>query len=272
MATEIVELDADHPGFSDAEYRRRRNEIAAVAARHETGAIPERVEYVDTEIATWTTVLEKLQELYPTHACREYNDVFADIGFRPGEVPQLADIDQYLQAKTGFRVEPVAGLVESRDFLGKLANRTFPCTSYIRHHSSPEYTPEPDIIHELLGHIPMLGIKEYADLMQVIGQGSLGKTDEQIIQIGRLYWYTVEFGVVRQDGQLRAYGAGLLSSFGELQHAVAEKPEIRKFDPSEARLLENPITTFQPVLWEVDSIHEACRTVAAEIERMEQRG
>jgi phenylalanine-4-hydroxylase len=268
MNTEIVELDADHPGFNDPDYRRRRNEIAAVAARHEKGAVPERVEYTDAEIDTWGTVLRKLRELYPSHACHEYNEVLDDIGFAPDHVPQLADIDSYLREKTGFRVHPVAGLVESRDFLGKLADRVFPCTSYIRHHSTPEYTPEPDIIHELLGHIPMLGIQEYADLMQIIGKGSLGRSDEQILQIGRLYWYTVEFGVVRQQGELRAYGAGLLSSFGELQHAVEEKPDIRKFDPEQARMMENPITTYQPVLWEVVSIKEACYRVAAEIERM----
>jgi phenylalanine-4-hydroxylase len=268
MNTEIVELDADHPGFSDPEYRKRRNQIAAVAARHEPGTEPERVEYIETERQTWSTVLSKLRELYPTHACHEYNAVFDDIGFTPDEVPQLADIDAYLRERTGFRVHPVAGLVESRDFLAKLADRVFPCTSYIRHHSSPEYTPEPDILHELLGHIPMLGIQEYADLMQIIGKGSLGRSDEHIEQIGRLYWYTVEFGVVRQKGELRAYGAGLLSSFGELQHAVAEKPEIRKFDPEQARALDRPITTFQPVLWEVVSIKEACYRVAAEIERM----
>ncbi|MDQ7007109.1 MAG: phenylalanine 4-monooxygenase [Acidobacteriota bacterium] len=268
MRTGIIELEADHPGFNDPEYRRRRDEIARRALEHQPGQAPPHIEYTESENRTWKQVYEGLTRLYPTHACREYNEAFGDIGFSPDRIPQLAEIDDYLKSKTGFRIQPVAGLVESRDFLASLAQRIFPSTAYIRHHSTPHYTPEPDVCHELLGHVPMLAIPEYADLMQKIGEGSVGGSDEQILQFGRLYWYTIEFGVVRQAGQLKAYGAGLLSSPGELAHAVEEKPEIRRFDPDEARQIENPITTYQPILYEVCSIREAFYLVAAFIERI----
>ncbi len=270
MRTGIIELEADHPGFNDPDYRQRRDEIARQALDHQSGQVPPQIEYTESENRTWQQVYEGLTSLYPTHACREYNEVFDNIGFSPDRIPQLAEIDDYLKSKTGFRIQPVAGLVESRDFLASLSRRIFPSTAYIRHHSTPHYTPEPDVCHELLGHVPMLAIPEYADLMQKIGEGSLGASDEQIVQFGRLYWYTIEFGVIRQDRELRAYGAGLLSSPGELAHAVQEKPDIRRFDPDEARQTENPITTYQPILYEVCSIREAFYLVAAFIERIKQ--
>ena len=268
MRTGIVELEADHPGFNDEQYRRRRNEIAQAALGHKPGQRPPEIAYTETEHQTWAQVYDGLTKLFPTHACREYNQVFDDIGFPPDRIPQLAEIDDYLERQTGFRIQPVAGLVESRDFLASLARRIFPSTAYIRHHSVPHYTPEPDICHELLGHVPMLALPEYAELMQKLGEGSLGASDEQITQIGRLYWYTIEFGVVRQEDGLKAYGAGLLSSPGEIAHAIEEKPEIRRFDPDQARQIENPITTYQPLLYEVCSIREAFYLVAAYIERI----
>lgn len=269
MHTDIIELDADHPGFNDEEYRLRRNELAAQAGAHKAGTPIPHIDYTDSENTTWTAVYTELSQLYPTHACCEYLDALGGLGLSTERAPQLRDIDDYLCEKTGFHIQPVAGLVESRAFMKHLANRAFPSTTYIRHHSTPQYTPEPDLCHEILGHVPLLAVPEYADLMQLIGEGAEGASDEQITQIGRLYWYTIEFGVLRgQDKKVRAYGAGLLSSPGELAHAVEERPIMRHFDFEVARHLENPITTFQPVLFEVCSIKEAFFQVGAAIERI----
>ena len=253
----LVELDADHPGFSDPEYRRRRDEIARLAPPIESDLPPQRVSYSEAERSTWGTAFRELTRLYPSHACREFRQVIDDIGYSADEVPQLADVSAFLTDRTGFRLQPVSGLVTARQFLGKLARRTFCATQYIRHDSEPLYTPEPDIVHELMGHAPMLGIREFAELSQKIGEGSLKADDEQVQQLATLYWYTIEFGVSRQDGELRAYGAGLLSSFGELKHALSGEVEIRPFDPWQAKDTEYPITTYQPLLWSVDSIAEA---------------
>ncbi len=257
MNEHIIELEADHPGFSDADYRRRRDEIALVAPPLNSGQPPRVVDYTESENRTWATVFGQLKALYPTHACREFVAVVDDIGYSAGEVPQLADVSRFLGDRTGFSLQPVAGLVSAREFLEALSRRVFCATQYIRHHSQPLYTPEPDIVHELMGHAPMLAIPEFADLSQKIGEGSLQADDDQVEQLATLYWFTIEYGVLYHEDELRAYGAGLLSSFGELEHALSGKVEIRPFDPWQAKDTSYPITTYQPLLWSVSSIREA---------------
>lgn len=260
MNARLVELEADHPGFHDVEYRARRDRIARLALEHPGGAPPPRVDYSPSEVATWGTVFRALSALHPTHACDEYLGVLPELGFGADAIPQLADVDAVLARRTGFHLRPVAGLVNPRDFLGALARRVFLCTQYIRHGSVPHYTPEPDVVHELLGHAAMLAIPEFADLSQEIGVGALGvptEREDEIEALSRLYWYTVEFGLVRQHGGVRAYGAGLLSSFGELERAVRGDADVRPFDAAEAAARPFPITTYQPVLYVVESLREA---------------
>jgi phenylalanine-4-hydroxylase len=257
MKDYVVSLEADHPGFHDPDYRRRRDEIARLAPAIEEDGEPQRVEYTEIEAATWSTVFGKLTALYPTHACSEFNAVIDALGYRADEIPQLADVSRFLTERTGYRLQPVAGLVSAREFLGKLAKRTFCATQYIRHHSEPLYTPEPDIVHELMGHAPMLAIPEFADLSQKIGEGSLRADDRQVDQLATLYWFTIEYGLLRAGQGHRAYGAGLLSSFGELEHCLGGEVEVRRFDPEVAKDTPYPITTYQPLLWWVESIGEA---------------
>jgi phenylalanine-4-hydroxylase len=257
MDMTVVELDADHPGFRDPEYRRRRNEIATLAARAVEVGEPCRVEYTDTERATWGEVFDRLTTLYPTHACSEYNRAFAALGYTREDIPQLQDVSRFLDRSTGFRLQPVAGLVSPREFLGALSRRVFCATQYIRHSSQPLYTPEPDVVHELMGHAVMLAIPEFADLSQKIGEGSLGASDEEILRLSTLYWFTIEYGVLWEGESLKAYGAGLLSSFGELEHSLSGVVEIRPLDPEVAQDTRYPITTYQPLLWSVRSIGEA---------------
>jgi phenylalanine-4-hydroxylase len=253
----VVALEADHPGFKDPEYRRRRDEIARLAPPIASDQEPGAVEYSESERATWATVFDRLTALYPTHACREFTAVIGDLGYTGKAIPQLPDVSAFLNARTGFRLQTVAGLVSAREFLGKLANRVFCATQYIRHHSQPLYTPEPDVVHELMGHAPMLAIPEFADLSQKIGEGSMRADDHQIEQLATLYWFTIEYGVLQRDEEIRAYGAGLLSSFGELEHALSGEVEVRRLDPWEAKDTGYPITTYQPLLWWVESIGEA---------------
>ncbi|MCU0690859.1 MAG: phenylalanine 4-monooxygenase [Polyangiaceae bacterium] len=257
MQTVTVELSADHPGFNDNAYRKRRNEIASLARALPEGAPAPVIAYAAVEHATWRAVFDKLVRLYPTHACSEFTPVIREMGYTADHIPQLEQVSAFLQARTGFRLQPVAGLVSPREFLGALGRGVFCSTQYIRHHSNPHYTPEPDIVHELMGHAPMLSIPAFADLSRKIGEGSVHATDDQVGQLATLYWYTIEYGVVRQHGQLRAYGAGLLSSFGELEHAIGGNVEVRKFNPQIAKDTPYPITTYQPLLWEVQSIREA---------------
>jgi phenylalanine-4-hydroxylase len=129
-------------------------------------------------------------------------------------------------------------------------------TQYIRHHSRPEYTPEPDIVHEAIGHIPMFTNPNFADYSQFIGHGARIATDEQIEELGRLYWFTVEFGLVEDKGDVKAYGAGLLSSFGELEHAFSDKVERRPFDLEQVIKHDFTYSDMQPVLYVIPSYAE----------------
>lgn len=130
-------------------------------------------------------------------------------------------------------MKPVGGLLTQREFLNGLAFKIFHSTQYIRHHSQPLYTPEPDIIHELLGHAPMFALTDFSDFSQEIGLASLGADELELMRLAAIYWFTIEFGMCREGNSVKAYGAGILSSFGELAYCVTDKPKLYPLDPYE---------------------------------------
>ena len=247
-----LELPADHPGVSDLAYRARRATIAEAATRYRPGGPIPDVAYTAEEDGVWQTVSRELARLHEQYAARAYLDGAARLEL-PGErVPQLREVDARVRALTGFRVRPVPGLVPTRTFYGALAERCFLSTQYVRHHSVPFYTPEPDIVHEIIGHANMLASPALADLYEKAGRASLRAASDAALEFfSRVFWFSLEFGVVREDGELRAYGAGLLSSYGELQ--VFRDAVIRPFDIDTMGTWSYDITRYQPVLFAAPS-------------------
>ena len=269
-----AELTSDHPGFKDNEYRQRRREIADIAFNYKLshGPVP-RVKYTEHEISTWKTVYETLSPLHKQYACHEFNACMAEMerncGFAPNNIPQIADINAYLATKTGFQLRPVAGLLTGRDFLNSLAFRVFSSTQYIRHHSVPFYTPEPDIVHEFMGHAPLFADPHFAKFSQEIGLASLGASDDEITKLATCYWFSVEFGLIHEDKR-RVYGAGVLSSVEEIKNSMNPNTEVRPFDPKKACKVSYPITTLQPFYYMATSfkqMEELMRNYALCIQR-----
>lgn len=250
---QINQLELDHPGASDTEYRERRDYIARLSKKfRETGVITD-VEYDDREQNIWQIVASRLEEIQASRASKFYLQAKKDLGISVNRIPQLSEMSKRLQKLSGFRLAPIEGLVETRAFLSWLSYRTMLCTQYIRHWSRPEYTPEPDIVHEAIGHIPMFTNRDFADFSQFIGHGARIATDQQLEELGRLYWFTVEFGLIEEEGDVKAFGAGLLSSFGELENAFTDQVERRPFNLEEVINTTYDYSHMQPILFVIPS-------------------
>ena len=254
VAAELV-LPEDHPGVNDTEYLRRRAAIAAVGEAWERGQPIPEVEYSPEEDEVWATVSRELADRHRTYACAEYRTGAEALVLPTERVPQLHEVDASVHALTGFHVYPVPGLVPTRRFYGDLADSVFNSTQYIRHHSVPFYTPEPDIVHEIIGHAQMLASPTFAELYRAAGRASRqAENDEALEFFSKVFWFTLEFGVVHEDAELRTYGAGLLSSYGEI--AEFRDAEIRDWDLAAMGTTTYDITTSQPVLFAAPSFAE----------------
>ena len=243
-----VQLDDDHPGVADPAYRRRRDAIAARALAWQPGQAVPHVDYQPGERATWTAVSSGLAPLWRRMGARRFVDAVEELRLPTATVPQLSDLSSRLERLTGFRYQPVAGLAPLRRFYSAFAEGVFWSTQYLRHHSRPWYTPEPDICHEVLGHAHHLADPPTAQLYRAVGAAAARvRSDEALGVLSRVFWHTMEFGVVVEDGGRRAYGAGLLSSVGELQHFA--EATLRPLDWTDMACATYDITRYQPVLY-----------------------
>jgi len=256
----VVRLNPDHPGFRDPDYRDRRNRIAQIALAYRAGETIPDAPYTPQEHRVWQTICKALLPAHRTHACAEYLEAGVRLELDPDRIPQLREVSEKVRAISGFRLEPVAGLVEPRVFLESLANGVFLCTQYIRHHSTPLYTPEPDVVHEIVGHSVTLASERLAELNRLFGEAVKRTSSvEALDRLSRVYWFTIEFGVLREGGELKAYGTGLLSSAGELE--AMHKAELRELDLDAVSSHEYDPTHYQPVLFCAHSFERLFQTL-----------
>ncbi|WP_214323583.1 phenylalanine 4-monooxygenase [Nonomuraea sediminis] len=249
----VVELSASHPGFADPVYRERRNAIAGLAVNHRRGEPIPMAEYTEREHGIWSLVTKELAIKHAIYATAEYQHGAARLGLPEDRIPQLEEVSRMLEPLTGFRYLPAAGLVPLRDFYGVLADGYFHSTQYIRHHSVPFYTPEPDVIHEVIGHANALASDRYAALYRLAGAAARRvESDEALEFISKIFWFTLEFGVMAENGELKAYGAGILSSYGEIEEFRGM--DIRPLDLAAMGTTHYDITKYQDVLFRADSL------------------
>lgn len=256
----IVRLSADHPGFHDQKYLLRRNQIAQIALDYKTGHVIPNAPYTEEEDQVWQSVWDALETAHREHACAEYLRCVEDLDLDRQRIPQLSEISEKINAKSGFGLEPVAGLVEPRVFLESLARGVFLCTQYIRHHSTPLYTPEPDVVHEIIGHAISLASPQLAELNRLFGKAVARTTSaEGLDQLARVYWFTIEFGVLREAGKVKAYGTGLLSSAGEL--AEMHNADLLPLDLEATSYQSYDPSKYQPILFCADSFEAMFQSV-----------
>jgi phenylalanine-4-hydroxylase len=255
-----VHLGDDHPGVNDPAYRARRNEIAAAALGWTPGTPLPRIDYTETEHEVWRTVCEHIAPLHEKYACRAYLDAVAALDLPRDRVPQLDEVTAGLQPLTGFSYVPAAGIVPLEEFYGSLEDGIFHSTQYLRHHERPLYTPEPDIIHEVIGHGNLLADPQVAEVKRLAGAAARRMETRAGLQaVADVFWFTIEFGVLHEGGELRAYGAGILSSYGEIEEF--RSMEILPLDFAKMATIDYDITHYQPVLFAAESFSHMVDTI-----------
>lgn len=252
-ARDITGLPIDHPGARDPVYRARRDQVAALARSVSDGDRPPHLDYTPEEHASWRGITERLFGLHQSLAASAYLGCRQGLPIAAHGIPQLRALSEALERRQGFRIAAIPGLIDAGVFLSRMGERVLCCTQYIRHASRPEYTPEPDVVHEVVGHVPLLADSEFATLSVALGRAAGAANAAQLRLLDRLYWFTLEFGLIEERSGLRAYGAGLLSSFGELPHAFSAEVARRPFVMDEVLETTYDFSRMQDTLFVVPS-------------------
>lgn len=190
------------------------------------------LDWTADENKTWNTLIERQTKIVQTRACAEFLEGLDRIQFSKKHVPQHSEINQRLKNFTGWEVEIVPALIPAKEFFTLLANKKFPAASFIRIPEELDYIQEPDIFHEFYGHVPLLTFKEYANFMEDFGKLALSASPKDRRRLFRIFWFTIEFGLLNTKDGVRAYGGGMLSSIHETVYSVESKvPKRVPFDP-----------------------------------------
>lgn len=203
--------------------------------------------YTDRQHSVWATLVGRVLPELERHAAQTWLDGFEIIGLKRDLLPNLKSISARLAPRTGWNSTPVSGFLPAPAFFEMLAARRFPTTTWLRSADSLEYTPEPDIFHDVFGHVPMHAHRVFADFLEHYGRVCASISDAGVLEkLGRLFWYTVEFGLIREGNEIKVYGSGLISSHGECRNVIDGHCAVRDFSLDE--VLNTPV--------KVDELHK----------------
>ena len=224
-----LELEPGHPGLGDEGYIQRRKELFALCRKHRLENLgPPLIDYNAEETRIWREVSPKLDELHLQYACGIYLNAKRELAITRDEIPQLRHLSDRVRRETNMHLVPAEGALPYRTFYEYIAQRGFPVTQFIRHGSHPEFTPEPDMIHDCLGHVPPLMNQDYAELVTLIGTAAATtRAGEQLLALKRFSWFSIEFGLIEEAGATKVFGAGILSSTGEIPYSI-NSPEVKR--------------------------------------------
>jgi phenylalanine-4-hydroxylase len=214
--------------------------------------------YSDEDHEVWRILFDKRMKQLETAASDVFLKGLAIINLNRNQVPDLREVNANLKPMTGWQSRGVPGYLPAKSFFAFLAQRQFPTTITVRPKTSMDYLPEPDIIHDVFGHVPLHADPVFADFLQTYGQAALHTHDPMHTErLARLFWFTVEFGLIREDNRLKLYGSGLISSEGEGHHAL-ESPEVerREFDMEQVCNTSFEIDKYQPILYVLESFEQ----------------
>lgn len=215
------------------------------------------VDYTDEENAVWHELITRQEHIIKGRACDEYIKGLEILDFPKNKIPQCKEVSHVLKDITGWALEPVPALIPFDRFFSLLANRRFPAATFIRRKEEIDYLKEPDIFHEIYGHCPLLTNPAYAQFTQIYGELGLKASHEERVLLARLFWYTIEFGLIKTENGLRAYGGGILSSINETVYCLDSNiPERKPFNPMDALKTPYRIDTIQPIYFVLDSFDQ----------------
>jgi phenylalanine-4-hydroxylase len=227
--------------------------------------------YTSEQHGVWAELVRRRMPELERHAAQEYLQGFETLCLPYDRLPNLAAVSAKLERRTGWNATPVSGFMPAPAFFEMLAARRFPTTTWLRSRDSLEYTPEPDIFHDVFGHVPMHAHPVFADFLAHYGQLCARIRDEAILErIGRVFWYTVEFGLIRQNGEVKVYGSGLISSNGECSNVINGGCAVHSFVLDEVLRTPVKVDQMHHLLFTIDSfdeIYAAVRTIEARIDR-----
>ena len=217
--------------------------------------------YTPEDHEVWSILYNRQMIALPRLATQAYMDGIKKCGFEPDFVPKFRNVNKALSAATGWGIYVVPGLIDNKAFFQHLSRKEFPATTWLRSRAQLDYLEEPDMFHDVFGHIPLLSEPFFCDYLQGLSEILLDKIEDPVAveRIARLYWYTVEFGLIREHAELKIYGAGILSSSGESLYSVSQDATHVDFDPM--LIMETPYIKegYQQQYFIIDSYEELFR-------------